>query len=131
MREPHWHPITAEMGYVDQGAARMTVMNPGGDLDTWYLREGDVYFVPTAYPHHIEVFDAPEMHFCIFFDQPTPADIGYRASASAYSREVLAAAFDTHIDDLPNFPFTNEDPLIVNRSNPLDAHALGERTMAS
>jgi hypothetical protein len=82
-------------------------------------------------PHHIEVFDAPEMHFCIFFDQPTPADIGYRASASAYSREVLAAAFDTHIDDLPNFPFTNEDPLIVNRSNPLDAHALGERTMAS
>jgi oxalate decarboxylase len=40
---------------------------------------------------------------------------------------VLAAAFDTHVDDLPNFPFTKADPLIVNRTNPLDAHALGER----
>jgi oxalate decarboxylase len=41
------------------------------------------------------------MHFAIFFDQPTPGDIGYRAS-SAYSREVLAATFNVHIDDLPN-----------------------------
>jgi oxalate decarboxylase len=126
MREPHWHPITAEMGYVNKGAARMTVMDPDGTLDTWYLRQGDVYFVPRAYPHHIEVFDAPEMHFCIFFDQPTPADIGYRTSISAYSREVLSATFDTHIDELPNFPFTKADPLIVNRVNPLDAHAVGE-----
>jgi oxalate decarboxylase len=120
MREPHWHPITAELGYVHQGSSRMTVMNPDGTLDSWYLDEGDVYFIPRAYPHHIEVFDAPELHFAIFFDQPTPADIGYRASASAYSREVLAATFNVHIDDLPNFPFTKSDPLIVNRCNPLD-----------
>ena len=54
-------------------------------------------------------------------------DIGYRASISAYSREVLAATFNVHIDDLPNFPFTNADPLIVTRNNPVDAHAVGER----
>src|SRR4029079_10101675 len=59
MREPHWHPITAEMGYVHQGSARMTVMDPDGTLDTWYLRDGDVYFIPRAYLHHIEVVDAP------------------------------------------------------------------------
>ncbi|SUA35544.1 bicupin, oxalate decarboxylase family [Mycolicibacterium smegmatis] len=39
---------------------------------------------------------------------------------SAYSREVLAATFDTHIDDLPDFPLTTADPLIVGRRNPLD-----------
>jgi oxalate decarboxylase len=127
MREPHWHPITAEMGYVNRGAARMTVMDPDGTLDTWYLRPGDVYFIPRAYPHHIEVVDAPEMHFCIFFDQLTPGDIGYRTSASAYSREVLAATFGTHVDDLPDFPFTKADPLIVNRRNPVDAHGVGGR----
>lgn len=120
MREPHWHPITAEMGYVHRGNARMTVLDPDGTVDTWYLKEGDVYFVPRAYPHHIEVVDAPDLHFAIFFDQPTPGDIGYRASASAYSREVLAATFDAHLDDLPDFPFTKTDPLIVNRSNPVD-----------
>lgn len=120
MREPHWHPSTAEMGYVHSGKSRMTIMNPDGSLDTWYLKEGDVYFIPRAYPHHIEVFDAPDLHFAIFFDQPTPGDIGFRASASAYSREVLAATFDVHIDDLPDFPFTKADPLIVNRVNPVD-----------
>jgi oxalate decarboxylase len=44
----------------------------------------------------------------------------------AYSREVLAATFNVHIDDLPNFPFTNADPLIVTRNNPVDEHAMGE-----
>ncbi len=120
MREPHWHPVTAEMGYVQHGDARMTVMNPDGALDTWTMTAGDVYFVPRAYPHHIENVGTDEWHFLIFFDQPTPADIGYRASASAYSREVLAAAFDTHIEDLPRFPFTPADPLIVDRVNPVD-----------
>ena len=120
MREPHWHPVTAEMGYVNQGSARMTVMGPDGAIDTWHLTKGDVYFIPRAYPHHIEVMESPGWHFLIFFDQPFPADIGYRASASAYSREVLAAAFDTHLDDLPEFPFTPRDPLIVSRTNPLD-----------
>lgn len=120
MREPHWHPITAEMGYVKSGSARMTVMGPDGSLDTWYLNQGDVYFIPRAYPHHIEVVDCPGWHFLIFFDQPMPGDIGYRASLSAYSREVLAATFNVHIDDLPKIPFTNTDPLIVTRNNPLD-----------
>jgi len=120
MREPHWHPITAEMGYVHRGSARMTVMDPDGTLDTWYLKKGDVYFVPRAYPHHIEVVGSPDIHFLIFFDQATPGDIGYRASLSAYSREVLAATFGVHIEDLPDFPVTTSDPLIVNRINPVD-----------
>ena len=89
-------------------------------LDTWNMTTGDMYFIPRAYPHHIENIGTDDWHFLIFFDQPFPADIGYRASASAYSREVLAAAFNTHIDDLPTFPYTSTDPLIVTRSNALD-----------
>ncbi|KMO81911.1 cupin domain-containing protein [Mycolicibacterium obuense] len=121
MREPHWHPVTAEMGYVRHGKARMTMMTPDGHLNTWTMTAGDMYFIPRAYPHHIENIGADPWHFLIFFDQPFPADIGYKASASAYSREVLAATFRTHIDDLPTFPFTPADPLIVSRVNPVDA----------
>jgi hypothetical protein len=54
-------------------------------------------------------------------------DIGYRASASAYSREVLAASFNMQIDDLPNFPFTEKDPFIVTRNNLVDEYAMCER----
>ena len=127
MREPHWHPITAEMGYVHRGSARMTILDPDGTVDTWRLKQGDVYFIPRAYPHHIEVVGSDDIHFLIFFDQAMPGDIGFRASASAYSREVLAATFNTQLAALPVFPFTNTDPLIVTRSNPVDEYAIGEQ----
>ncbi len=50
MREPHWHPVTAEMGYVHHGAARMTVMNPDGTLDTWHLNAGRHVLHPARLP---------------------------------------------------------------------------------
>ena len=121
MREPHWHPITAEMGYVHKGRARMSILDPDGSVDTYVLKPGDVYFIPRAYPHQIEVIGDDEIHFLIFFDQPTPGDIGYRASISAFSRPVLAATFGVDLDALPDFPFTPSDPLVVPRTNPVDA----------
>jgi oxalate decarboxylase len=120
MREPHWHPVTAEMGYVAQGHARMRVLDPDGTLDEYELSPGDVYFVPRAYPHHIEDIGPDDINFLIFFDQPMPGDIGYRATASAFSREALAAGFGLRERDLPQFPFTPVDPLIVSRVNPVD-----------
>jgi oxalate decarboxylase len=120
MREPHWHPETAELGYVAAGKARMSVLDPDGSVDNYYLEAGDVYFVPRAYPHQIEVVGDEPIHFCIFFDRPTPGDIGYRAAASAYSREVLAAVFGVAAEDVPDFPFTPVDPLLVERVNPVD-----------
>ncbi len=120
MREPHWHPETAELGYVHAGRARMSILDPDGTVDTYLLGPGDVYFIPRAYPHQIEVISEEEIHFLVFFDQPIPGDIGYRASASAFSREVLAASFGVAVDTLPEFPFTPIDPLIVGRPNPLD-----------
>jgi oxalate decarboxylase len=120
MREPHWHPKTAEMGYVARGYARMRVLDPDTVLDEYVLSPGDAYFVPRAYPHHIEVIGDDEFHFLIFFDQPTPGDIGYRATVSAFSREVLASTFGISEPALPAFPFTPVDPLIVPRPNPAD-----------
>jgi oxalate decarboxylase len=120
MREPHWHPSTAEMGYVHKGNARMSVMDPDGSVDTYTLKEGDCYFIPAAYPHQIEVLRDKEIHFLIFFDQPMPYDVGYRTFATALSREVIAATFGVAAGDLPLFPFTVNDPLLVGRINSVD-----------
>ena len=108
------------------GSARMTVMGPDGDAGHLVPAAGRRVLHPPRLPAPHRGLRRPRMHFAIFFDQPTPGDIGYRASVSAYSREVLAATFNMHIDDLPNFPFTKADPLIVNRNNPLDDHTVGE-----
>jgi oxalate decarboxylase len=121
MREPHWHPVTAEMGYVATGRARMTILDPDGTADTYLLSAGDVYFVPRSYPHHIEDIGAGDFQFLIFFDQPSPLDIGFRAAVDGFGREVLAAAFGATPDSLPDFPFTAQDPLIVGRLNPIDS----------
>ncbi|NQX10597.1 cupin domain-containing protein [Microbacteriaceae bacterium VKM Ac-2855] len=120
MREPHWHPGTAEMGYVHRGRARMSILDPDGTVDTYLLEPGDVYFIPKAYPHQIEVVGEDEIHFLIFFDRPIPGDIGYRASVSAFSRPVLAATFGVPETALPAFPFTPTDPLLVPKINPSD-----------
>lgn len=120
MREPHWHPETAELGYVHSGNARMTVLSPGGSTDTYLLKPGDMYFIPAAYPHHIEQLGEETIHFLIFFDQPVPQDIGYRAVGTAFSRPVLAATLGSDPEKLPELPFTPTDPLIVGRINPRD-----------
>jgi oxalate decarboxylase len=120
MREPHWHPITAELGYVASGHGRMRVLAPDGELTEYLLEPGQAYFIPRAYPHHIEALEDSGVHFLVFFDQATPGDIGYRASASAFSREVLAASFGIPERDLPAFPPTPIDPLFVRRANPRD-----------
>ena len=105
-------------GYVAQGRARMRILDPDVTLDEYELETGDVYFVPRAYPHHIEVLGDEAFHFLIFFDQPTPGDIGYRTTATAFSREVLASTLGVDERDVPDFPFTTADPLIVARKNP-------------
>jgi oxalate decarboxylase len=122
MREPHWHPETAEMGYVVKGHARMTILSPSGDnkIDTYTLKAGDVYFIPRSYPHHIENIGNDDIKFLVFFDQTTPGDIGYTGTFSAYSREVLGATFQCSPSQLPNFPFYPKDLLLVKRVNPVD-----------
>jgi oxalate decarboxylase len=122
MREPHWHPITAEMGYVHRGAARMTILDPDGTTDTYTLKEGDMYFIPPAYPHHIETLPegGKDIHFCIFFDQPSPQDIGYKASATAIPHEVMAATLGVSRAKMPDLELAVTDPLIIARVNAVD-----------
>jgi oxalate decarboxylase len=121
MREAHWHPFTAEMGYVARGRGRMTILDPDGQWDTYELNPGDVYFVPRAYPHHIEdISEDGDIHFLIFFDQPMPADVGYRAAMSALRPEIVADLFELPADQVPAIPFTAQDPLVVERINPVD-----------
>lgn len=121
MREPHWHPETAELGYVLTGRARMTVRGPDGSVDTYELGPGDVYFIPRAFPHHIENLEDYETHFLVFFDQAEVRDIGYTGSAGALPARVLAPTLGMGVDGLPRLPPMPADLLIVEKRNPVDA----------
>ena len=120
MREPHWHPRTAEMGYVLEGRARMTVLSPDAKVDTYELSPGDMYFIPRSYPHHIEDIGADDIRFLIFFDQANPEDIGYTGGLRAYSNEVLGATFQCDSKFFEKLPPYAEDAMVVERRNPVD-----------
>jgi oxalate decarboxylase len=120
MREAHWHPATVELGYVHRGRARMTVLDPDGSFDTYELQAGDAYFVPANYPHQIENVGDEDIHFCIFFDQPTPGDIGFKASVTHLRPELAAASIGIAPERIASLPYTASDPLIVPRVNPVD-----------
>ena len=60
VREPHWHPNAAELNYVIEGSVRLTIVSPGGDVETVDLTAGDISYIPKAYFHHIETLgDVP------------------------------------------------------------------------
>ncbi len=120
MREPHWHPETAELGYVRQGHARMTVQSPGGSFETYELHPGDIYFIPRAYPHHIENLDGTEVHFLIFFDTPDVQDIGLTGAIPGFPEKIIAPVLGIAEDQVSRIPRLPSDLLLVGRVNPLD-----------
>lgn len=122
MREPHWHPETAEMGYVQAGTGRMTVLSPDGDKDTYLLEPGDLYFIPKAYPHHIETLSDQPLHFLIFFDQSMPEDIGFTGSIKSFPNEALGAVLDVEPSFFDQLHKYYNDLFIVDKINPEDPH---------
>lgn len=120
MREPHWHPETAELGYVHTGHARMTVQSPGGAAETYELNEGDIYFIPRAYPHHIENLTDGEMRFLIFFDTPDVQDIGFTGAIPAFPHRIVGPTLgldSAHVEQIPPLP---SDTLLVSKINPVE-----------
>jgi oxalate decarboxylase len=118
MREPHWHPETAELGYVNAGKGRMSILSPDGTVDTYIMEKGDIYFIPKAYPHHIENLGNEDLHLVIFFDQPMPQDIGFTGSVKSNSNEVLTAIMHSPQGFFDKLPTYYEDLFIVENRNP-------------
>ncbi|MEI6416692.1 MAG: cupin domain-containing protein [Verrucomicrobiota bacterium] len=114
MREPHWHPETAELGYVLAGKARMTVKSPNQVAETYSLEPGDAYFIPRAYPHHIENLTNEELRFLIFFDTPHVQDIGYTGAIPAFPNRIIAPTLKIDPTLIPQIP---TDRLIVKKIN--------------
>jgi oxalate decarboxylase len=120
MREPHWHPETAELGYVHSGRGRMTILNPAGETETYLLHPGDVYFIPKAYPHHIENMGQDPLHFLIYFDQAMPRDVGFSGSIRALPDEVLGSVLQVNPSFFSPLHKYFADQFIVEKVNPLD-----------
>lgn len=115
-REPHWHPNASELNYLISGNARITLVSPGGKVETFDMQPGDMSFLPQGYLHHIENvsnINSDPAHFAIFFNHSAPSDIGFSGSLGAYSNEVLASLFGVGEDYFKILPKYQQDLLVI------------------
>jgi oxalate decarboxylase len=106
VREPHWHPNAAELNYVIEGSVRLTIVSPGGDVETVDIGTGEISYIPRAYFHHIETLGDEPARLAVFFDDELPGDNGVAAAMSAYPDGLLASVFGqpaTAFEALPKF----------------------------
>lgn len=113
VREPHWHPNAHELNYLISGSAKITIVSPGKQVDTFDLRAGDISFLPKGYLHHIENTGDQPARFAVFFNNTDPGDIGLSGAVGAFSNETLASLFGVSLEYLHSFPKYQEDLLIV------------------
>jgi oxalate decarboxylase len=113
VREPHWHPNSIELNFVLSGTARLTILSPSGDVDTFDLRPGQGSIIPAGYFHHIENTGSEELHMTVFFSNATPNDIGLSGALSAYSTELLGAIFSIDPKFFADLHRFQEDRMIV------------------
>src|SRR6266700_3515041 len=52
LREPHWHPNSAELGYIVQGNAAIEIIGPNEQCESFVARPGDIAFIPKNFLHH-------------------------------------------------------------------------------
>jgi len=115
IREPHWHPNAAELDYVIDGKARITIFSPDGTGNTFEVGPGQIVFIPSAYFHYIENIDpANTTHFLVFFNSERPEDTGISGALSSYSNEVLAAVFNSDPALFNTLPRLEQDVFLIS-----------------
>jgi oxalate decarboxylase len=113
VREPHWHPNAHELNFLIEGRAKITLLSPNGNVDSFEMSEGDMSFLPKGYFHYIESIAGSKARFAIFFNHVFPSDIGISGSLGAYTNTLLADVFnvsESYFDGLPKY---QEDLFVV------------------
>lgn len=104
-REPHWHPNSAELGYVVQGNAVIEIFGPNEQRESFVAKPGDIAFVPTNFLHLVSVSQDSPLTLINFFAVTAPTRIDFSQLMSTLPRPLIAASFGSNLhifDQLPN-----------------------------
>jgi oxalate decarboxylase len=114
IREPHWHPNAHELNFLIEGQVRITLLSPGGEVDTFDMQAGDISFLPKGYIHYIENIGSAPALLAVFFSNSDPSDIGISGCLGAYSNEMLSALFNVSANYFDHMQKFQADRFIVS-----------------
>jgi oxalate decarboxylase len=134
IRELHWHDF-AEWAYVTYGTCRITLLDPIGQAYVADVKEGELWFFPTGYPHSLQGMGPDGTEFILAFNSGqasefstllvtdflahTPPDIltqNFRVPANAFSNIPL---YDRYIwqGNLPG-PLAADQAAVLSPEGP-------------
>ena len=67
IRELHWH-LAGEWAYMSYGNCRITVLDPQGQAYVADVKEGDLWYFPSGYPHSLQGLGPDGCEFILCFD---------------------------------------------------------------
>jgi oxalate decarboxylase len=106
VRELHWH-LAGEWAFMLYGSARITCFDQYGKPFVDDVKEGDLWFFPTGYPHSIQGLAPDGCEFLLVFDDGSFSeyDTVLLADYTAHTpRDVLAKNFGVPEPALVNIP---------------------------
>jgi oxalate decarboxylase len=118
IREPHWHPNAWEFDYCISGKARMAVVAPNNEWQSFTVEAGQIVFVPQGYFHYFENIGAEELRFLIVFNNSTKEsgdDIGISTSLGGVPNHVLAATFGVPESVFDQIPKLHKGVIITSK----------------
>jgi oxalate decarboxylase len=76
-----------------KGEALVSIFSNGSFHDTFAVRAGEMFFVPSGYLHYFENTGATEAEFIIAFSHEMPEDFGISGAVGCMSNSVLGNTF--------------------------------------
>lgn len=92
-QEPIWHPNANKIGYCQQGTALVSIRGPS-NLDTFTVKEGDVFFVPKGHVHYISNIGSNENIINFAYNNSKPELMNLSSAFFSLSDSVFTGTFD-------------------------------------
>jgi oxalate decarboxylase len=106
LREMHWH-LAAEWAYMTYGNCRITVLDPAGQAYVADVKEGDLWYFPSGYPHSLQGTGTDGCEFIIAFDDGKASEFNTLLMTDWIGHtppDVLAANFGVAAESFKNIP---------------------------
>jgi oxalate decarboxylase len=106
LREMHWH-LAAEWAYMTYGNCRITVLDPAGQAYVADVKEGDLWYFPSGYPHSLQGTGPDGCEFIIAFDDGKASEFNTLLMTDWIGHtppDVLAANFGVAEEAFANIP---------------------------
>lgn len=122
--DPIWHANAHKIGYCTQGINLVSIRTPGG-VETFTVKEGEIFFIPQGYVHHIENVGEAKSTINFALNHSNPETMNLSKAVYSISDNVFNSTFNTpthFVDELKkskNGEFLKTLPPLKNPVKPI------------